>query len=167
MVQILQSKTYYFYSYFYTLLGWHQHQAEVLLNAKSSVCQIVRSCVVWPLLSNIKIALFICDKLVIDKTRLHQNCWCRVCNSLNQRLSDSISLRLSQLLWHLPVQWDRVDQHFALEKEWIALNHNQENYWCGPSTILTIINSENHRISAVLFCQQHLLYIHCIVHEWN
>ena len=43
---------------------------------KSSVCQIVRCCVAWPepLLSNIKIALFICDKLVIDKTRLHQNC---------------------------------------------------------------------------------------------
>ena len=35
MVQILQSKTYYFYSYFYTLLGWHQHQTEVLLKAVS------------------------------------------------------------------------------------------------------------------------------------
>ena len=78
MVQILQSKTYYFYSYFYTLLGWHQHQVEVLLKAVSvRLFQIVRCCVAWrpkPLLSNIKIALFICDKLVIDKTRLHQNC---------------------------------------------------------------------------------------------
>ena len=37
MVQILQSKTYYFYSYFYTLLGWHQHQVKVLLKAAVSV----------------------------------------------------------------------------------------------------------------------------------
>ena len=77
MVQILQSKTYYFYSYFYTLLGWHQHQVKVLLKAVSvRLFQIVHCCVAWlePLLSNIKIALFICDKLVIDKTRLHQNC---------------------------------------------------------------------------------------------
>ena len=77
MVQILQSKTYYFYSYFYTLLGWHHHQVGVLLKAVSvRLLQIVHCCVAWPqpLLSNIKIALFICDKLVIDKTRLHQNC---------------------------------------------------------------------------------------------
>ena len=78
MVQILQSKTYYFYSYFYTLLGWHQqHQVEVLLKAVSvRLFQIVRCCVAETssILSNIKIALFICDKLVIDKTRLHQNC---------------------------------------------------------------------------------------------
>ena len=46
MVQILQSKTYYFYSYFYTLLGWHQHQVEVLLKAVSvRLFQIVRCCV--------------------------------------------------------------------------------------------------------------------------